>query len=77
MLARSTLRGVSRHCPTLKALWSSQGVTDIVSSIVGLPVKPVMDYELGVCNIQADPILLPHVHACLSSFYRPALDVWK
>lgn len=49
---RSTLRGVSRHCPTLHKVWSSQLVTDIVSSIVGISVRPIMDYELGVCNIQ-------------------------
>ena len=48
----STLRGVSRHCPTLKALWASQEVTDIVSKVAGLPLVPVMDYELGVCNVQ-------------------------
>lgn len=27
-------------------------MTDIVSEIAGLPLKPVMDYELGVCNVQ-------------------------
>ena len=52
MPLRSTLRGLSRHCPTLKALWSSQEVTDIVSSVAGMPLVPVMDYELGVCNVQ-------------------------
>ena len=63
----STLRGLSRHCPTLHKVWSSQQVTDIVSSIVGIPVRPVMDYELGVCNIQVPrtvsvPLFLKTLH---------------
>ena len=62
----STLRGVARHCPQLKALWSSQEVTDIVSKVAGMPLRPVMDYELGVCNVQAKPLLHDaQLHACL------------
>lgn len=52
LLLCSTLRGVSQYCPLIKAVWSSRAVTDIVSGIAGLPLKPVMDYELGVCNVQ-------------------------
>ena len=63
----SCLRGVSRYCPLLKRLWSSQEVTDIVSKIAGVKLKPVMDYELGVCNIQVGAAGSQHaVIGCLS-----------
>lgn len=53
------MRGVSQYCPLIKAVWSSQRVTDIVSSIAGLRLKPVMEYELGVCNVQASTSCKP------------------
>lgn len=63
----SCLRGVSRYCPLLKRLWSSEEVTDIVSNIAGVKLKPVMEYELGVCNIQVGVAGLQHaVIGCLS-----------
>jgi hypothetical protein len=55
MMQCSTLRGVSQFCPLIKKVWSSQTVSDIISSIAGLPLKPIMDYELGVCNVQVVP----------------------
>lgn len=58
----STLRGVSQYCPLIKAVWSSQQVTDIVSNIAGMRLKPVMDYELGVCNVQASNLRQQQQH---------------
>ena len=71
----SCLRGVSRYCPLLKRLWSSQEVTDIVSKIAGVKLKPVMDYELGVCNIQVGAAGLQHaVMGCPSCHL---VKVWQ
>ena len=48
----SCLRGVAEHSKLVHQLWSSPEVTKQISQLAGIPLKPICDYEKGICNIQ-------------------------
>ncbi|TVY42797.1 hypothetical protein LOCC1_G004902 [Lachnellula occidentalis] len=50
------LRGMApRYAPFIHAFWTSPQVLDIVSSIAGVDLVPVMNYEICHTNVQLGP----------------------
>ncbi|KAK9852866.1 hypothetical protein WJX84_012220 [Apatococcus fuscideae] len=46
------LRGVAEHSQLVNQLWTSEETTRRISEVVGTPLKPIFNYEKGICNVQ-------------------------